>query len=97
MRTDEGGRDDGNERRRLRVGRSGNNVQQFARPGEMLAPAGIGEQPVVADAVEAAGQNMQQEATHELVGRERHGLVARLPAGTVILPAEGDAALVEGE
>ena len=54
--------------RRLRFGRGGNDVQQFARLGEMLAAPGIGEQPVVADAVEAAGQNVQQEAAHELVG-----------------------------
>ncbi len=33
-----------------------------------------GEQAVVADAVEAAGQHVQKKATDELVGRERHGL-----------------------
>ena len=53
---------------RRRFGRGGDDVQQFARLGEMLAASGIGEQPVVADAVEAAGQNVQQEAAHELVG-----------------------------
>ena len=72
-------------------------MQQFARPGEMLPASGIGEQPIVADAVKAAGQHVQQEAAHELVGTERHGLVARLPRGAVILPAEGDAPFVEGQ
>ena len=65
--------------------------------GRDCAASGIGEQPVVADAVEAAGQNVQQEAADELLGTQRHGLVARLPRGAVILAAEGDATLVEGD
>jgi len=55
----------------------------------------VGQQPVVADAVEARRQHVEQEATHELVGVERHGLVARRALVAVVLPAEGDAALVE--
>jgi len=58
--------------------RGGNDVQQFARLGEMLAAPGIGQQAIVANAVEAAGQDVQQEATHELVGCEGHGPVPRL-------------------
>ena len=38
--------------------------------------AGIGEQAVVTDAVEAFGQDVQQEAADELVGGKRHGAVA---------------------
>jgi len=37
---------------------------------------------------------MQQEAAHELFGRERHRLVASPPLGPVILPAEGHPVLV---
>ena len=47
------------------------------------------------DAVKAAWQDMEQEATDELVRRERHDA---LPFGTiaaVVLVAEGDAGLVE--
>ena len=47
------------------------------------------------DAVEATWQDMEQEATDELVRRERHDA---LPLGTiaaVVLVAEGDASLVE--
>ena len=33
-----------------------------------------GDEAVVADAVEAAGQHVQEKAADELVGRERHGL-----------------------
>ena len=39
-----------------------------ARRGQAGLAAAVGEQPVVADAVEAAGQDVQQEAAHELVG-----------------------------
>src|SRR5450631_3713400 len=61
----------------------------------MLAACAIGEQSVVANAMKAAGQNVQQEAADELVGTERHSLVACLARGAVILPAKGDATLVE--
>src|SRR5260221_10657284 len=47
--------------------------------------------------MQSAGQRVQQEATHELVGTERHRLVAGRALGAVILPAEGHAALVQAE
>jgi hypothetical protein len=46
------------------------------------------EPPIAADALEAVGQHVQQEAADELVGRERHGLVAGFV--TVVLPLEQD-------
>ena len=49
----------------------------------------------MADAHEASGQHVQKEAAQELGGRERH--LALLAAVGVILPAEGDALLVEGQ
>jgi hypothetical protein len=63
--------------------------------GEAGATHGVGEQTVVTDAMEAAGQHMQQEAAHELAGFTRHGLVAGASRCTVFLPAEGDAAFIE--
>jgi hypothetical protein len=45
----------------------------------------------VADAVEAAGQHMDEEAEDELGGRERHRLEARAPVEAVVIPPEGDA------
>ena len=48
----------------------------------------------MADAVETVGQHMQQEAAHELVLAERHGLVAGMPFGPVILAPESDALFV---
>ncbi len=52
--------------------------------------AGIGEQPVVTDAVKAGGQHMLQEAAHELIRIERHRLVARPAFGPIVLPAKGN-------
>jgi hypothetical protein len=42
-------------------------------------PCRTGEQAVMPDAVEAARQDVEQEAADELVGRQRHDL---LPFGT---------------
>ena len=80
----------------LRVGR-GYCVEQLARSRQVGLATAVGEQPVVADVMEAAGQDVQQEATHELVRIERHRLVMPLVLGAVVLPAEGDAVLVESD
>jgi len=50
---------------------------------------------VVADAVEAARQDVQEKAADELVGRERHRLEPVAALDPVVLPLEGDALLVE--
>jgi hypothetical protein len=41
-----------------------------SRAGEIVLSLAVGQEPIVADAVKALGQNMQQVATHELVGTE---------------------------
>ena len=51
----------------------------------------------MADAMEPLGQDVEQEAPNELVGRQRHRAVSRLPVMAVVLVAEGDAALVESD
>src|SRR5215472_6725081 len=52
-------------------------------------PVGIGEEAIVADAVEPVGQDMDQKAADEFVGIERHQLVASGAVGAVILPFVG--------
>ncbi len=59
--------------------------------------AGAGQQPVVADAMKALRQNVEQEAPDELVCSERHCAVPRLPVAAVILVPKGHAALVESD
>ena len=49
------------------------------------------------DAVEPAGQHVEQEAADKLVGGERHDLLAVGAGAAVVLIAEGDAGLVEAE
>ena len=54
-----------------------------------------GEQAVVADAMEAAGQDVQEKAADELGGVERHGLEPVAAFDPVVFPFEGDALVVE--
>ena len=77
-------------------------VRGGRRDGEQLAgereaglAGGAGEQAVVADAMEAARQDVEQEAADELVGGERHDLLPVGAVAAIVLVAEGDAALVE--
>ncbi|MEA2961467.1 MAG: hypothetical protein QOI46_1565 [Alphaproteobacteria bacterium] len=51
----------------------------------------------MANAVEPARQKVEQEAADELVGAERHDALAVRAIAAIILVAEGDAGLVEGE
>ena len=63
---------------------------------DVVGASAFGEQAVVADAVEAGWQDVDQEAADELVCRERHALVSIAARDAVVLPLEGDALLVEG-
>jgi hypothetical protein len=71
--------------------------KQFAGPRNIELAHGAGEQAVVADAVEALWQNMQQEAPDELVRRERHEALPLRTLAAVVFVAEGDASLVVGD
>ena len=51
----------------------------------------------MADAVEALGEDVHQEAADELMGKERHGLPAIGPIAPVVLPAKGDATVIGGD
>ena len=62
----------------------------------VVGPVGIGEEAVVTDAMKSVGQDMDQEAADELVGVERHKLIASVALGPVILPFESDALAGEG-
>ena len=49
--------------------------RQRRSPAILSGTGAIGEQPVVANAVEAAGQDVDEEAADELVRWQCHGLV----------------------
>jgi len=55
----------------------------------------VGEEAVVANAMEAVRQRVQQEAPDELLGVERHDL--RPAAMAIIPPAEGDAIVLHAD
>ena len=71
------------------------SVEQLARPHEVCVTRACGEEAVVADAMEAAGQDMDEEAADELIGRERHDFLPIAAVGAVILPFEGDAGVAD--
>ena len=71
--------------------------QQPAGLGEVVLAGRAGEQAIVADAMEPARQNVEQEAADELLGGERHDLLPFGIVAAVVLVTEGDASLVEGD
>ena len=75
---------DGNERWR----------EQLAGADDILGTFAAGQQAIVADAVEACGQHVHQETADELVGGERHDLVALGTFDPVVLPFESDAFVI---
>jgi len=72
-------------------------VEEATGQCNVVGPVAIGEEAVVTDTVKSVGQDMDQEAADELVGVERHKLVASIGLGPVILPFEGDALAVKGD
>ena len=48
------------------------NGEQLTRPRHVVGAGASGEQAVVADAMEAFRQHVEEEAADELVGGERH-------------------------
>src|SRR5579864_1894493 len=54
-------------------------IEQLARLRDVVGASSVCEEAVVADAMEAAGQDVDQEAADELVDGERHHLGAVAP------------------
>ena len=70
------------------------NGEQLACSGDVVRTGAIGEQAVVTNAVEAAGQHVNEEAADELVVCEGHQLVSFVPFRSIVLPLEGDALII---
>ena len=77
------------------IGTGLRNGEQFAGPGDVVGARAAGEQAVVADAVEAGRQHMDEEAADELVNGERHHLISIGAFDPVVLALEGDVVVVE--
>ena len=76
-----------------RLLRGRRRAEEEAATQERRGSFAVGEETEVADADQASGQNVNQEASQELICRNRHDLL--LASARVILPAEGDAVLLE--
>ena len=70
-------------------------VEQLAGSRDVVGAPGAGEQAVVADAVEAVRQDVDEEAADELACGEGHHLGPLAALGAIVLPLEGDALAVE--
>lgn len=77
----------------LRIGRFG--PEQLPDPGDIGCAVAVSEEAIVADAVLASGEHVNQKAANELWRCQRHGRLATRAFETVIFDAEGDAARIE--
>src|SRR5208337_492904 len=68
------------------VGRS--HAQELAAMLQLLFAVSIAEEPVIANAVESTGENVEEESPDELLRRESHGFL--LIVVTVVPPVELD-------
>src|SRR5215471_4103831 len=73
------------------------NGEQLACVCDVVGAGAFGEQAVVADAVQAFWQHVDEEAADELEGPERHLLVSIAALAAVVLPLEGDALRIAGD
>ena len=69
--------------------------EQLADARDVVGPNRCCEQAVVSYAVQAARQDMEEEAADELGCVERHGLEPVAALDPIVFPFEGDAVLVE--
>lgn len=69
------------------------NGQQLTAEGEFGGAMAVGEIAVMTNAVETVGEDMEEEAADELLGRKGHHLA--LAGMAIVLPAEADAAAFE--
>lgn len=68
--------------------------EQLPDPRDIGGTIAVSEEAVVADAVLALWQNVDQEPADELICVQRHGGVATCALKTVVFDSEGDAARI---
>ena len=64
---------------------------------ELVGPVAVGEEAIVANAMEAGRQHVEQEAPYELADVEAHDFALVMAALPIVLPVETDMGLVEIE
>ena len=71
--------------------------QQRTRTSEVRLTHAIAEQPVMADAMKAVRQHVQQKAADELIHAQPHHLGALTSLVPIILPVEADPIRIAGD
>lgn len=64
---------------------------------DVVAALGVGKETVMADAVKAGWQDMDEEAPHKLRRLECHGLVTIVLLGAVVLPLKGNVVFIDAD
>jgi hypothetical protein len=64
------------------------SVQKLPAERQLCSTVAVGQEAVMADAVEAVGQGVEQEAADELISIEGHKL--RFAVMAIVLPTESD-------
>ena len=72
-------------------------AEEFTQSLHILDSGMVGKESVVADAVEACGQHVNEKASDELGRGQGHGLVTMMPLGTIVLPLKGDTTFITGD
>lgn len=75
----------------------GRDGEQLPGPGDIGLVGGAGQQAVMADAMEAFGQHMSEEAADEFVWRQRHDALTLGTIAAIVFVAEGNAGLIHGD
>ena len=79
----------------LSVGRGCWHIEKLAAVGKLVAAMAVGREAVIANAMEAIGQDVHQEAADELAGGKPHDLDLVPAVLAVVLPAEADVIVAE--
>ena len=79
------------------IGFGGGNIEERSTQRELVSSVPIRKQSVVADAMKAIRQDMEQEAAHELPNSQPHHLILVVAVVPVILPAKADMRVCEFE
>ena len=73
------------------------HTEQASAKRKLVGAMSVGKEAVVANAMEAIRQHMEEEAANELGDRDSHDFALVIAAFPIVLPAEGDVGLVEIE
>ena len=73
------------------------HTKQLAGVRDVVGTVAIGEQAIMANAMETVGQHMDEETPDELVDVECHEFILDGALGPIVLPFESDAFAIEGD